>query len=468
MSEEFIKTHKVTSFILKNGFFTLTQTNINFLQKYLLELNIDDLSIINHLNKIRPQLFGFLTNASRIKILYDDAVSRDYIQKLIMIKDQHMKNIYDYAARYELFEIIPDYYLINNPNIFKNIILSDIIDTKLEDLIAKKSDILLHVDTEYNILCIYLCVYRFELFQKLIKIYKINLEEILSHQNVHNETMIMFLIRIYDKSNSDIESFIYDNININNAFADENGGSVLTYALKLDQNLIDRFCRNLTKLKLILNSVISVTDIIDYVINPSEQNMMTKNIRMNIYQLATCLNSSMLKILLDNESSEKITSILNTPLEDPSYNLLIIALIMTPASVQVILNLPECDDVYISKSNDFIGGFPTIIDFQPASYYYLSQSAKCKNYIKLDIDEHFYGYNYKRLLQPNKFKEISHYVLGTQTLSMNNLDRCTICQSYKANVIFVKCKHRMCICCALKSKSCYCREELTSDDKILI
>jgi hypothetical protein len=120
----------------------------------------------------------------------------------------------------------------------------------------------------------------------------------------------------------------------------------------------------------------------------------------------------------------------------------------------------ECDKI--------IGGFPTIIDFQPASFYYLSQSTKCKKYIKLDIDEHFYGYNYKKLLMPNKFKEISHYVLGTQELTMNVSEICPICQSYKAKVILIKCKHRMCISCALKSKSCYCREELSSDDKILI
>jgi hypothetical protein len=111
--------------------------------------------------------------------------------------------------------------------------------------------------------------------------------------------------------------------------------------------------------------------------------------------------------------------------------------------------------------------------FKPASYYYLSQHKKIlnNNYLwdklKIDLDDHFYGFNYKIKLLLNNIKNIKHYITGVQKIDINN--KCNICDIFTPNVLFLECKHKTCIACALKSKNCqFCRGEILDSNKILL
>jgi hypothetical protein len=187
------------------------------------------------------------------------------------------------------------------------------------------------------------------------------------------------------------------------------------------------------------------------------------NILNNLLKLDIRLTNSIIKYKIKTDVDE--------------YNLLGLALINNPESVQVILNLTSCDNVYIKEtedllkdiSNENISGFQQIIDIQPASWYYLQQSLKHKNYqLKLDTDSHWYGYNYKRKMTEKNINQVTHYILDKQELPEKN-DMCDICETYKRKVVFTKCRHKVCIVCALRSEKCgNCRINITETDKVLM
>ena len=116
-----------------------------------------------------------------------------------------------------------------------------------------------------------------------------------------------------------------------------------------------------------------------------------------------------------------------------------------------------------------INGFEKVIEVQPASWYYLQNILKNKNYkLKLSVDEHWYGYNYKRKMTEDKIKEVTHYILDKQDLPDKN-NVCDICETYKRKVVYTKCRHKVCIVCAVRSDKCAnCRTTLTDKDKILM
>ena len=68
--------------------------------------------------------------------------------------------------------------------------------------------------------------------------------------------------------------------------------------------------------------------------------------------------------------------------------------------VEVLLNNENCDEKYLIDTFSLIDNIDSIIDIQPGSYYYLSQSNKIVNNnclwqkMKVNLDEHFYGFNY--------------------------------------------------------------------------
>ena len=155
--------------------------------------------------------------------------------------------------------------------------------------------------------------------------------------------------------------------------------------------------------------------------------------------------------------------------ESFDHNLLTIALFNNPESVQVILNNMYCDELYIKNTEQMINGFEKVIEIQPASWYYLQNALKSKNYkLKLSLEEHWYGYNYKRKMTEDKIKDITHYILDKQELpDKNNI--CDICETYKRKVVYTKCRHKVCIVCAIRSdKYANCRTNLTDKDKILM
>jgi len=68
----------------------------------------------------------------------------------------------------------------------------------------------------------------------------------------------------------------------------------------------------------------------------------------------------------------------------------------------------------------------------------------------------------------DKIKDITHYILDKQELpDKNNI--CDICETYKRKVVYTKCRHKVCIVCAVHCDKCAnCRTNLTDKDKILM
>jgi hypothetical protein len=153
---------------------------------------------------------------------------------------------------------------------------------------------------------------------------------------------------------------------------------------------------------------------------------------------------------------------------EKEFNLLSLAICNNPEAVQEILSHILCDDAYIKESEKIFTNFEEVSDIQPGSFYYLQSSPKTSNKIKLNMDYHYYGYNYKSKISPINIKKVTHYILDKQELgSRNNL--CEICMSYKKKVVLTKCSHKVCIVCALKTRDCQtCRTVCEEKDKILI
>lgn len=159
-----------------------------------------------------------------------------------------------------------------------------------------------------------------------------------------------------------------------------------------------------------------------------------------------------------------LTDKLNT--ENFEHNILHIALFNNPESVQSVLALEMFDEYEIKMTDDQMNGFEKVIDVQPASWYYLQESLNNKYKLQINTDEHWYGYNYKKMLKPEQIKKITHYILDKQEIGNN---KCDICETYSRKVVFTKCRHKVCIACAVKTDKCgTCREKILDSEKILI
>jgi hypothetical protein len=71
-------------------------------------------------------------------------------------------------------------------------------------------------------------------------------------------------------------------------------------------------------------------------------------------------------------------------------------------------------------------------------------------------------------MTPENIKTTTHYILDKQEIGNKN-NTCNICDTYKHKVIFTKCRHKVCIVCALRSDKCgNCRIKIDDNDKILL
>jgi ribosomal protein S17E len=206
------------------------------------------------------------------------------------------------------------------------------------------------------------------------------------------------------------------------------------------------------------------------IICPFSDNSQNKNIKMNILYIAAITDHQALDKLLkfDKKISNKLFKE-KLITENFEHNLLTIAMFNNPESVQIINGYNGCDYRYIKDTDDSLDGFEKIIDIQPASWYYLQQSMKLRNYkLKLDLESHWYGYNYKRYFMEENIKKITHYILDKQELG-DKTNTCNICDTYKRKVVFTKCRHKVCITCAVHSDKCAtCRIHIDENDKILM
>ena len=191
---------------------------------------------------------------------------------------------------------------------------------------------------------------------------------------------------------------------------------------------------------------------------------------MNILYIACIKNHILLDILL--RSDKRIThKLIKEKLSTNNFehNILSIALFNNPESVQVILGFIGNDTKFIKETDEMIGGFEKVIDVQPASWYYLQQYCNIHNYrLRIDLDSHWYGYNYKRKMTNEHIKKLTHYILDKQEICNKN-NTCNICDTYKSKIVFTKCRHKVCIVCAIRSDKCgTCRNHISDEEKILI
>ncbi len=145
-------------------------------------------------------------------------------------------------------------------------------------------------------------------------------------------------------------------------------------------------------------------------------------------------------------------------------NALKIALLNNPDAANVIIM--NSNQEYIDKTIKLIESFDDIIDIQPASWYYIQDSNKFN--VKLNIDDHFYGYNYKNKLKKDTIKNVTHYILEKQEMYNSIKNKCQLCEIYMNKIVFTKCKHKFCISCSIKSKVCQvCKCDCKEEEKVL-
>jgi hypothetical protein len=363
---------------------------------------------------------------------------------------------------------IPLEYILKDNNIIKiiKIISTSNLEKILESLEYNKFNKLVDTcDIDGNNLIYYLIRYHEKIFKSFVKDTKIN-----NHMftlNNQNETLLMKLIK--ESQNYELEpiiKWIVNNFKLNNYdyFGSNSTGSVLTYCLKYNNNLTKIFQKDN-----IIKSLLNTYDVCD-LLCPYADNSYENNIKMNILYIACIKDNNLLNIIL--RSDKRITSkLIKQKLQTNNFehNILSVALFNNPESVQVILGFINNDMEFIKETDTMIGGFEKVIDVQPASWYYLQQYCITNNYkLSIDLDSHWYGYNYKRKMSPDNIKHIAHYIHGKQEVGTKN-DICNICDTYKSKIVYTKCRHKVCIVCAIHSDKCgTCRVHVNDQEKILI
>lgn len=444
------------------GNYIITNLEANIILTLIDYYSLDDFKIVNNIGT--PRLFSFLINEDIINKIID----KFGLDSLVTIKSNNGHHIYDKMIINGIFVNIPETYILSENNII-NIIKN--CDTKyltklLDNLSKDKFEQIINTkDIDGNNMLYYLIKLHDKLFKQLCKDNKIS-KDMFSYNNF-NETLLMKLIKDSQMYNLDnIIIWIINNFKLDlyDYFVDNKSGSVLSYALKYNANLVKLFL-NPDILKLCMN----IYDV-NNIMCPFSDNSLNKNIKMNIFYIATIIDHQILDKLLkfDKKISNKLfkEKLITNNFE---YNLLTIAMFNNPESVQIILGYNGCDNKYIKDTEDSLEGFEKIIDIQPASWYYLQQSMKSRNYkLKLDLESHWYGYTYKRYFIEENIKKITHYILDKQELG-DKTNTCNICDTYKRKVVFTKCRHKVCITCAVHSDKCAtCRIHIDENDKILM
>ena len=443
------------------GNYILSYLKSEHIEKYITEYSLEELKTLN--NNGIPRIFNFLDNEKIINIL----VEYHGLENLITIYDNFGKNIYDKMINLSMFTYIPESYILDEKNIIH--LINKAKSDNILKLFNKLSDdmfnkIIKYRDIDGNTISTYLAKFHPIIFKELIKNNKINKN--MFGYNYSNETFLMNLIR-FSKTH-DLENiirFIINNIKLeqDDYFVNMNYGSVLSYCLKYNLDLFSLFYNAETA-----NMCMNIYDS-HVVICPFSDNSKF-NAKLNLYQLSSIIDHSILdKLLKLNKRNVKsmLTNTINT--ENFEHNLLSLVIFNNPESIQPILNQSLCDGDYIKITEDKFGGFEKVIDVQPASWYYLQNSLKIRDYkLKLSVDDHWYGYNYKRKMTEANIGKVTHYILDKQELPDNNTV-CNICDTYKRKIVFSNCRHKVCIVCAIHSDKCgTCRNPVNDKDKILI
>lgn len=451
----------VAMFTNNVGNYLLSYLKSEHIEKYIKEYTLDDLKILN-INGI-PRIFNFLDNENIINIL----IEYHGLENLINICDNFGKNIYDKMINLGMFTNIPESYILNEKNIIH--LINKAKSDNIVKLFSKLSDdkfnqIIKYRDIDGNTVSTYLAKFHPNIFKELIKNVKIN--KSMFGYNYSNETFLMNLIKYsktYDLEN--IIRFIVNNIKLeqDDYFVNMNYGSVLSYCLKYNPDLFNLFYNTE-----VANMCMNVYDS-HIVICPFSDNSKF-NPKLNLYQLSSIIDHTILdKLLKLNKRNVKsmLTNIIKT--DSFEHNLLSLVIFNNPESIQPILNQSLCDVDYIKSTEDKFGGFEKVIDIQPASWYYLQNSLKIRDYkLKLSVDDHWYGYNYKRKMTEANIGKVTHYILDKQELPENN-NVCNICDTYKRKIVFSNCRHKVCIVCAIHSDKCgTCRNPVNDKDKILM
>ena len=462
IKQNIFKSDKNIAMLLNNsGNYVLSYLKSHVIEKYIKEYTLNELKIVN--NNGIPRIFNFFDNENIINIL----IELHGLENLINIHDNFGKNIYDKMINLGMFTNIPDTYLLDEKNIlhFINKGNSQNVTKFLNKLTDDKfNKIIKYRDIDGNTISSYLAKFHQNLFKDFLKNNKIN-KNVFGY-NYLNETFLMNLIK-YSKT-FDLENiikFIANNIKLeqDDYFVNMNYGSVLSYCLKYNPDLFNLFYNN--EIAIMCMNVYDSYDIICPFSDGSKYNA-----KLNLYQLSSIINHTILdKLLKLNKRNIKsmLTNTIKT--EEFEHNLLSLVIFNNPESIQPILNQTQCDNDYLKFTEDKFGGFEKVIDVQPSSWYYLQNSLKIRNYkLKLSVEDHWYGYNYKRKMTEANIGKVTHYILDKQELPENN-NVCNICDTYKRKVVFTNCRHKVCIVCAVHSDKCgICRNPVNEKEKILM
>jgi hypothetical protein len=435
--EFLLENEKFNKLLIDNKFWLLTNSagnyclsscNDNIITKYIDHYDLDDLRTLNNYNI--PRIFAFYESSSIIDVL----IEKFTLNVLAMINDKYNRNIY--------------YYLILNKNSKYEIEYNKLNPEYIIDIIIQTA----HTNPE--------------LFKTQIE--KIN-EKVIGVTNGVNgvtnknyETLWMQLI----KSNlvkTELIEWALENKMIKeiDLYCDINHGSILTTTIKSRPELFDKIIE--------IDKNFIIKDTIDLMIDPCADSYRRYNVKLNILYLAGICNVEIFRKILKLISPFKLNQLINTQLylDSNEFNLAGILALNNPESFQVLISSDYCTTEMVTKTEQLLGSLAELYEFQPASIYYMQSSPKFNEKIQYDVDEHFYGFNYKVKLNKERIKNISHYILGKQEVEITN--PCTICGIFKNKVLFTTCKHKYCITCSLKSNSCpLCRKEVTDTQKILI
>lgn len=446
--------------MITNNFdnYALSMCDNNIILKLIDYYNLEDLEKLNKFKSSR--LFALLNS----KEIVEQIINKFGLAKLIKYKDNYGFNIYNKMITYGLTQNIPKSYVLSN---LINIVKKSN-KTYIEKIFTSSNEYLNEmlqvVDSDGNSISYYLATLHTKLFKYLITTKVITSEHM--HVNYNSETFLMKLIK--DSIEFDLEPLIKwiisnCNLDVSDYFVDYNSGSVLTYCLKYNKNITKLFLK-----QEIIKNCTNVYDTFN-MICPYSDLAKSGNLKMNLLQIATIVDHNVLnQILKDNKKYVSILmkEILQT--KNFEHNILHIALFNNPESVQMLLSSNMFNNDYLKNTEEKMDGFEKVIDIQPASWYYLLNGLKGKYDLELNINDHWYGYNYKNKLTIDKIKHVTHYILDKQTLP-HSKDVCTICETYTPKIVFTKCTHKVCITCAVHSDKCgICRAKITESEKILM
>jgi len=458
--------YNICKLVNNSGNYVISMLEPSLMIEYMHYYTYNDMIETNKQNICR--FFAFMNSKETIYKL----IELYGIEKLDKYNDNFGFNIYyrmiinDMYNDNETNKLIPLTYLLNKQNIFT--ILKKTKTSIIEQLLSSlDSDTLESVyemkDSYGNSIMYYITIYHNRLIKKNINTY---LKYMCTNYNY--ETFMMQLVKVSKEYDLEpIIKWIVNNtkITLDDYYYDNKSGSLLSYCLKYNKDLFKLF---INTEPYIIKTILGVYDTFN-MICPYSDYSKSKTIMMNLIQITSIVDHELLKLLIKTNKYDILKYTKETlKCCDVEHNLLHIAMFNNPESLQVLLGTGFYDNKYLKQTEEEIGGFEKVIDIQPASWYYLQQSLNNKYKLSLDLDSHWYGYNYKRKMTYDNINEVTHYILDKQTLATND-NRCNICDTYTCKVVYIKCHHKVCITCALHTDKCgTCRVTLTEKDKILI